>query len=182
MLRLPNKNSILYFTDNPATIIIHCDNSVISSPYEAAVVELTQDCRIQSKIGTIYAEINGKNKKTLTYFNPRSRMYINLDLINRTEEKTTTPWSTKPYQNTIEEIDQEDAPVKTHHTVWIAVSLTLATMISMLIFLIYRLMKRKQRPEPTMRMSELEARANSESNQPLKSHRRGHPKVAESVM
>ncbi|XP_055619903.1 uncharacterized protein LOC129764648 [Toxorhynchites rutilus septentrionalis] len=100
METLSTPNTVLYYASDTKAIVIHCDNVVMSPPYEAAVVTLQPDCRIQSNNKTIHASLNGMNKKIATYFKSKYQVADHLlDEFNDTVKDVVEPKPDNPYDN-----------------------------------------------------------------------------------
>lgn len=66
VIPLAAANQFVYYTHNPNSIRIHCDNTITPS-YYSAVVKLTPNCEIRSRTGITTAYIQAEINKSNTY-------------------------------------------------------------------------------------------------------------------
>ena len=69
---LSEPNTVLYYTNDPKVILIHCNNSILPPPYESAIVTLEPDCKIETKNTILQARVTGENKQSFIYFKPKT--------------------------------------------------------------------------------------------------------------
>ncbi|WP_215897083.1 hypothetical protein, partial [Acinetobacter baumannii] len=68
--KLKQSNSILYYTSLPSEILIKCNKTLTNPTHKAGIINLSQDCKIQTKTLEILPTFKGKFETFRTYFKP----------------------------------------------------------------------------------------------------------------
>lgn len=79
LIQLSVSNKVLFYKSDNEKVVVHCNSVVSSVPYEAGIITIGPDCRIESAYSTIYGSISGESHKPITFFKPRAQLYYHIE-------------------------------------------------------------------------------------------------------